>query len=60
MVVNVNGGVQMEPAGIVGRVGNQFPLTVPLDTNASTGRTTPPPPSPLRRALTSRYSRDQV
>jgi len=37
MVVNVDGGVQVEPAGVVGRVGDRFPLTVAFGVVATDG-----------------------
>jgi hypothetical protein len=47
MTVNVNGGVQMESTGVMGRVGDRFPLTTPLGvvpvdgTPVADGRFTP-------------------
>jgi len=37
MVVNVDGGVQVEPTGVIGRVGDRFPLTAPLGVVAVDG-----------------------
>jgi hypothetical protein len=37
MTVNVNGGVQVETTGVVGRVGDRFPLTAPLGVVAVDG-----------------------
>jgi len=44
MVINVNGGVQMEPTGVVGRVGDRFPLTSPLGAVATDGVPVPDGP----------------
>jgi len=37
MVINIDGGVQMEPTGVVGRVGDRFPLTAPFGVVATDG-----------------------